>query len=266
MAIFMVTNNLTPEDVMQRGESISFPESVINFFKGDLGQPLGGFPQKLQKIILKTNKPYTDRPNAHLTPIDFEEEFTEFKKKFQKGFSRPIEFEDFLSYSLYPKVFEAAHEKYKLFGNTAILSTKNFFYPMKLREETMIELEPGKTIAVKLLSVGIPNDDGYRIVFFSVNGENRFVEIRDKSIDIKNVQNVKADPDDENQYGAPLQGMLYKVLVKKGQEVKANDPLFVLEAMKMENTVLALTSGKVKAINIKEGEMVMQDDLIITLG
>ncbi len=266
MAIFMVTNNLSPEDVMERGETISFPESVINFFKGDLGQPLGGFPKKLQKILLKSNKPYTDRPNAHLTPIDFDKEYTAFKKKFQKGFSRPIEFEDFLSYSLYPRVFEAAHEKYKLFGSTAILSTKNFFYPMKLREETMIELEPGKTIAVKLLSVGIPNDDGFRIVFFSVNGENRFVEIKDASVDVKNVQNIKADTEDENQYGAPLQGMLYKILVKKGQEVKANDPLFVLEAMKMESTVLAVGSGKVKNISLQEGTLVMQDDLIVTLS
>ena len=127
MAIFMVTNNLTPEDVMQRGEAISFPESVINFFKGDLGQPLGGFPKELQKIILKNNTSYTDRPNAHLEPIDFDSEFKVFRKKFQQGFTRPIEFEDFLSYSLYPRVFEDAHEKYKKYGNVAILATKISF-------------------------------------------------------------------------------------------------------------------------------------------
>jgi len=102
MAIFMVTNDLTPEDVMQRGDEISFPESVINFFKGDLGQPTGGFPKKLQKIILKNVKPYKNRPNAHLEPIDFEKAFEKFRRKFQKGFTRAIEFEDFLSYSLYP--------------------------------------------------------------------------------------------------------------------------------------------------------------------
>ena len=265
MAIFMVTNNLTPEDVMERGDEISFPESVINFFKGDLGQPVGGFPVKLQKIILKNHKAYKDRPNAHLEPINFDEEYQAFKKKFQKGFTRAIEIEDFLSYTLYPKVFEQAHENYKLYGNLALVPTKNFFYGMKLQEETLIELEPGKTIIVKLLSVGIPNEDGMRTVFFKVNGENRFVEVLDKSLNIKKEENIKIDTVDTNQIGAPLQGSLYKVLVKKGQEINENDPLFVIEAMKMETTVVAIRAGKVKSVTLKEGSMVKQDDLIVTI-
>lgn len=265
MAIFMVTNNLYPEDIMERGESISFPESVINFFKGDLGQPLGGFPKELQRIVLKNTTAYTERPNAHLKPIDFDSDFGVFRKKYQKGFTRPIEFEDFLSHILYPRVFEDAHEKYKLYGNTAILSTENFFYGMKLQEEATIELEPGKSILVKLLSVGIPDENGMRIVFFSVNGENRFVEIRDKSIEVKKEVHIKADEQNENQYGAPLQGSLYKVLVKKGQEVKKNDHLFIIEAMKMETTITANKDGKVKSVSLKPGTMVMKGDLIITL-
>ncbi|UAB81706.1 pyruvate carboxylase [Marixanthomonas sp. SCSIO 43207] len=265
MAIFMVTNDLTPEDILQRGKEISFPESVINFFKGDLGQPLGGFPKEVQKIILKNTQPYTDRPNAHLKPIDFKAEYASFRKKFQKGFSRPIEFEDFLSYSLYPRVFEQAHEKYKLYGNLAILPTKNFFYGMKLREEAIIELEEGKTIIVKLLSVGIPNDEGVRIVFFSVNGENRFVEIKDKAVKVEKEIHTPADPEDNNQYGAPLQGMLYKMLVKKGQTVEEGSPLFVIEAMKMETTVTANSSGKVKSITLKPGTMLMKGDLVVTI-
>lgn len=265
MAIFMVTNDLTPEDILDKGETISFPESVINFFKGDLGQPLGGFPKQLQKVILKNTKPYTERPNAHLEPIDFDAEFKSFKKKYQKGFTRPIEFEDFLSYSLYPRVFEQAHEKYKLYGNVSILPTANFFYGMKLREEIMIELQPGKTITVKLLSVGIPNEDGYRIVFFSVNGENRFVEIKDKAIKVEKVAHVKVDPEDENQFGAPLQGSLYKVLVKKGEKIKKNDPLFVIEAMKMESTVTATKAGTISSIALQPGTMVMKGDLVVSL-
>jgi pyruvate carboxylase len=266
MAIFMVTNNLTPKSVMQYGEEISFPESVINFFKGDLGQPVGGFPKKLQNIILKNKKPYSNRPNAHLAPIDFTEEYAAFKKKFQKGFTRAIEIEDFLSYTLYPKVFEAAHENYKNYGNLAMIPTQNFFYGMKLREETLIELEPGKTIIIKLLSVGIPNDEGMRTVFFKVNGENRFVEILDKSLTITKEENIKVDVENTNQIGAPLQGLLYKILVKKGQEIKENDPLFIIEAMKMESTVTAFKAGKVKSITLKEGSMVKQDDLIITMA
>ena len=265
MAIFMVTNNLTTEDVINRGDEISFPESVISFFMGDLGQPFGGFPKKLQKIILKNKKPYTNRPNAHLEPIDFEVEYAAFKKKFQKGFTRAIEMEDFLSYTLYPKVFEQAHENYKKYGNLTLVPTKNFFYGMKLREEILIELEPGKTVIIKLLSVGIPNEEGIRTVFFKVNGENRFVEILDTSLNIKIEENTKIDTADTNQIGAPLQGSLYKVLVKKGQDVKENDPLFVIEAMKMETTVTAFKSGKVKSITLKNGSMVKQDDLILTL-
>ena len=265
MAIFMVTNNFTPEDVMQRGEEISFPESVINFFKGDLGQPVGGFPAKLQKIILKNHKAYKDRPNAHLEPINFDVEFAAFKKKFQKGFTRAIEIEDFLSYTLYPKVFEQAHENYKRYGNLALVPTKNFFYGMKLREETSIELEPGKTIIVKLLSVGIPNEDGMRTVFFRVNGENRFVEVLDTSLNIKKEEHIKIDTTDVNQIGAPLQGSLYKVLVKKGQDIKENDPLFIIEAMKMETTVVAFKAGKVKSVTLEEGSMVKQDDLVVTI-
>ncbi|WP_299115921.1 pyruvate carboxylase [uncultured Winogradskyella sp.] len=264
MAIFMVTNNLTPEDIMQRGEEISFPESVINFFRGDLGQPSGGFPKALQKIILKDKIPYTNRPNAHLKPIDFDKEYKAFKDTYQKGFTRAIEMEDFLSYTLYPKVFDKAHENYKNYGNVALIPTKNFFYGMKLREETLITLEPGKTVIVKLLSVGIPNDEGKRIVFFKVNGENRYVEVLDKSLNIKKQENVKIDTEDSNQIGAPLQGSLYKVLVKKGQAIKENDPLFVIEAMKMETTVTAHKAGKIKSITLDEGSMVKQDDLIIT--
>ncbi len=265
MAIFMVTNDLTPEDVMQGGGAISFPDSVIDFFKGDLGQPVGGFPKKLQKIVLKNTKPYKNRPNAHLEPIDFDTAFQKFQKKFQKGFTREIEFEDFLSYSLYPRVFEQAHEQYKKYGNLAVLPTKNFFYGMKLHEEALIELQPGKTIVVKLLSVSSPNEEGIRMVFFRVNGENRFVEVEDKSLDIKKEVNVKADAEDPNQVGAPLQGSLYKVLVKKGQKVKENDPLFIIEAMKMETTVTAIKAGKVKSVTLTSGIMVMQDDLVLTL-
>ena len=265
MAIFMVTNNLTPEDVMQRGDSLSFPDSVIQFFRGDLGQPLGGFPKDLQKIILKNDQAYTDRPNEHLKPIDFTKEYRDFVKKYQVGFTRPIEFEDFLSYSLYPRVFEDSHRKYKLYGNIAILATEQFFYGMKPQEEVIIDLEPGKSILVKLLSIGTPNEDGIRIVFFSVNGENRFVKIKDNSIESQKEEHVKANEEDDNQYGAPLQGNLYKVLVKEGQTVKQNDHLFIIEAMKMETSIVANRDGKIKSITLEPGTMVMKGDLILTM-
>ena len=136
---------------------------------------------------------------------------------------------------------------------------------MKLQEEAIIELEPGKSILVKLLSVGIPDENGMRIVFFSVNGENRFVEIKDKSVEVKKEVHVKADEKDPNQYGAPLQGSLYKILVKKGQVVQKNEHLFIIEAMKMETSITANKAGKIKSIALKPGTMVMKDDLVITM-
>jgi len=264
MAIFMVTNNLTPEEVMERGKEISFPESVVNFFKGDLGQPTGGFPEKLQKIILKDKTPYKKRPNAHLDPIDLEKEYEAFLKKFQKGFARTIEFTDFLSYQLYPKVFEDAYNNFKKYDHVGIIPTKNFFYGMDLNEETLIELAPGKTIIVKLLSVGPANEDGIKTVFFKLNGQTRFVDVTDKSLNIVKEENIKAELSDPKQIGAPLQGMLSKILIKKGQKVSKNEALFIIEAMKMETNVVAIENSTVKSINLKEGSMVGQDDLVIT--
>jgi pyruvate carboxylase len=136
---------------------------------------------------------------------------------------------------------------------------------MKLREEILIELEPGKTVIIKLLSIGIPNDDGIRTVFFKVNGENRFVEILDTSLNIKKTENTKIDTSNPEEIGAPLQGSLYKVLVKKGQVIKENDPLFIIEAMKMETTVTASKAGTVKSVTLEAGSMVKQDDLVVTL-
>ena len=142
---------------------------------------------------------------------------------------------------------------------------KSFFFGMEVGEEILIDLQPGKTIIVKLLSVSKPNEEGIRIVFFKVNGENRLVEIKDKSLNIIKDENLKVDAGDINQLGAPLQGLLYKVLVKKGQEIKKNDHLFVIEAMKMETTVTATKPGKVKSVVLKPGAMVLKDDLVLTL-
>ena len=170
MAIFMVANNLTPQDVLDKGHEISFPESVISFFKGDLGQPEGGFPKELQKIILKDKKAYTARPNEHLESVDFEKGFEEFIAKFQKGFTRELELEDFLSYLLYPKVYAEAFKGFKKYGDVSTLPTPNYFYGMKIHEEIMVKIAEGKTLLIKLLSVGEPNQEGKRTVFFKVNG------------------------------------------------------------------------------------------------
>ncbi len=265
MALYMVTNNLSKEDIFERGEDLSFPESVKAFFRGDLGQPHGGFPKKLQKIILKGTEPYTDKPNAHLAPVNIDEEFDAFVKKYQKGFARELEIEDFLSYKLYPKVWDNAIENFKKYGNLHVVPTKNFFYGMKPNEETIVDIDEGKSVIIKLLSIGEAKEDGVRTVFFKVNGQNRFVEIQDKSLKVEKVENTKIDPENPNQVGAPLQGLLSKIFVKRGQEVNKNEPLFVIEAMKMETTITASGAGKVKSITLKEGTLVNAEDLVLTL-
>ena len=266
MALYMVSNGLSKADVMERGDTISFPESVQAFFLGDLGQAVGGFPKALQKIILKDRKPYTNRPNAHLDPVDLDAEFEEFLKKFQPKFDRELVFTDFLSSKLYPKVYEDAWNIHLKYGDVARIPTRNFFFGMKLNEETIIEIGPGKSIIVKLLSIGPPNEDGVRTVFFKINGQTRNIDVVDRSLDIEKVENPKAESDNPKHIGAPLQGLLSKIMVKKDQKVKKNEPLFVIEAMKMETTITAPQGIKIKSLNLKEGSMVNAEDLVITLA
>ncbi|WP_074408859.1 MULTISPECIES: pyruvate carboxylase [Aquimarina] len=265
MAQYLVSNNLTIEDVKERGDTISYPQSVVSLFKGELGQPVGEFPKDLQKSILKDQKPFTNRPNAHLEPVDFETEFTEFVKIFKKGMGRELDITDFLSYKLYPKVFTGAYNHHLKYGNVMTIPTKNFFYGMVPGEEIIIKLDKGKILLIELISVGEPHDDGKVTVFFKVNGQTRNVEIQDHSIKVDKVIHAKIDKADAKQIGAPLQGSLSSVLVKTGQEVKKNDPLFIIEAMKMETTITANEDAVIKKIVLKSGTMVNADDLVIML-
>ncbi len=265
MAQFMISNELTVDDVLTKGETISFPQSVINFFKGDLGQPAGGFPKELQKIVLRDVQPYTSRPNANLEPIDFDAEFKKFKRKFRKGMGRSLEITDFLSYKLYPKVFTDAYNNHIKYGNVVNIPTKNFFFGMEKNEEIMVDLEPGKRILVSLMQKSDPDVHGNVSIFFKINGQMRNVVIKDTSIKSEIKENQKADANNDKEIGAPLQGLLSRVLVKKGEEVKENQPLFIIEAMKMETTVTAVTKGVVNKIQLKSGSLVNTDDLVLIL-
>ncbi len=265
MAQYLVSNHLTVQDVLERGDTISFPQSVVSFFRGDLGQPVGGFPKDLQKLILKDEKPYTDRPNAHLEPIDFDKEYADFRKIFENDLGRAIDFTDFLSYKLYPKVFLDAYNKHLKYDSLINLPTKNFFYGMERGEEIIIELEKGKTLLITLASIGKPNENGMVTVYFKVNGQGRSVQIKDESIKVDKIEYIKADKNNSNEIGAPLQGMLSTVLVKKGEKVSKNQPMFIIEAMKMETTITAIEDATIKKIVLKAGVMVNSDDLILTI-
>ncbi|MCW5908871.1 MAG: pyruvate carboxylase [Chitinophagales bacterium] len=259
MALFMTSNNLTEKDVYEKGDTLSFPDSVKQLFRGDLGQPYGGFPKALQKIILKDIVPYSDKPNAHLGPIDFDREMAEFKKKYDDK----VTMEDFLSYKMYPKVFDEFYKFRKHFGDVMYLPTPAFYYPMKPNEEIIVTIEPGKNLLVRFRYVGEPNEDGMRDVFFQINGQTRNVSVRDSSIKVQKADHYKAKA--ANEIGAPLQGKLIGVLVKEGEEVRKNQPLFVIEAMKMESTITAPANGKVSKVYLQEGVMVEQDDCVVSL-
>ncbi|PWJ40236.1 pyruvate carboxylase [Sediminitomix flava] len=261
MALFMTSNDLNAEDVVKRGSKLSFPESVKSLFRGELGQVHGGFPKELQKAILGDEKPFTGRPNEHLEPVDFEQEFEEFKQKYDKYCT----FLDFLSYKLYPKVYDNFKKHLEVYGNVSRIPTKAFFYGMKIGEEISISLRKGKEILVTLLYVSEPTEDGFREVTFSLNGKTRTLMVKDHSLVIESSSNQKANSDILEEVGSPLQGRIAAVLVKKGQEVKENDALFVIEAMKMESTISAPKDGTVGSIYLDKGALVEQDDLVIRL-
>ncbi len=260
MAMFMTSNGYSKEDILTKGGDFSFPDSVINFFKGEIGQPHGGFPAALQKIILKDQKAFTDRPNEHLAPVDFDKEFKQFKKEFGKHKTDL----DFLSYKLYPKVYKDFHEFNETNGDVWVIPTKTFFYGMEQNEEIMVEISPGKTIIVKYLNITAPDADGNCQIYFKLNGQNRHIQVKNENLGIETKSNRKVAS--ENEIGAPLQGKLTKVLVKVGDVVDKNTPLFLIEAMKMESTVVAPIKGKVSEIVLGENQMVHQDDVVVVLS
>jgi pyruvate carboxylase len=259
MALFMTSNNLKPEDVIAKGAHISFPESVKEFFKGDLGLPVGGFPKELQEIILKGEKPFESRPNDYLESINIVSDFREFQSKYGIHYTLL----DYLSYKMYPKVFESYYHHHEQFGDVSAIPTPAFFYGLKNNEEILVKIASGKTIIVKMLYCSEPDETGMRTVSFELNGQTRRVQVKDNSIKSTQASHKKVDKD--RQIGAPLQGKLGSVLVNVGDQVKENTPLFVIEAMKMETTITSNYNGKVKAIYLPEGEMVQQDDLILEL-
>ncbi len=259
MAMFMTSNGYSKDDIVEKGDTISFPDSVKAFFRGDLGQPHGGFPKKLQKMVLKGEKPYKDRPNAHLEPVDIEKEFKDFLMEFDY-----CNFTDFLSFKLYPKVFRDYYDHYRNYAEVRTLPTPAFFFGLKPNEEILVTIDNGKSLLIKFLNISAPNEEGIRTVFFKLNGQTRSVDVEDKTLATEKVLHLKAEK--ETDIGAPLQGSLSKILVKEGDKVDINTPLFIIEAMKMESTITSPLKGTVKKVHLKEKTMVEQDDLVVELA
>ena len=259
MAMFMTANDLDKTAVLQKGDSLSFPDSVKALMRGDLGQIAGGFPADIQKMILKNEEAYTNRPNAHLKPIDFDTEMIDFHQKFDSSLS----IKDFISYKLYPKVFSDYYEHFQQYGEIKLLPSLPFFYGLQPNEEIIVTLAKGKNIIIKYLNQTEPNEKGYRVVFFDLNGQSRSIEVRDQSLTSTIQENQKVTTD--AQIGAPLQGSLSQILVKEGDKIEVNTPLFIIEAMKMESTVTSPLSGTVTKIYLNEKTLVEQNDLVLEI-
>jgi len=261
MALFMVQNELDEKSVLVRGTSIDFPESVIEFFEGYIGQPYGGFPKELQKIILKERQAITVRPGELLEDADF----GKLQKELNAKLERPVTSHEVLSYALYPKVFEEFSVTNKLFGDLSVIDTPEFLYGMRLGEEIEVEIEKGKTLIVKLVSISEPQSDATRVIYFELNGQPREVIIEDMNVESVAVRKQKADSSNETHIAATMPGTVLKVATSIGAKVKRGEHLLITEAMKMETTIQAPFDGVVKDIYVTAGESISTGDLLVEL-
>lgn len=259
MAMFMTANDLDEKDVMAEGDTLAFPESVIDLFSGKLGQMEGGFPAELAAMVLKGKKPLAGPPGAALDPVDFEVDFAAFKEEFDDKLTEL----DFLSYEMYPEVFRGFYEHQKEFGDVHYLPTQAFFYGLGQGDEIVVKLQRGKTIVIRYIYRSHTDENGYCRVTFELNGQARSVQVRDETVVPKTAANRKAV--EHNEIGSPLMGRLASVLVAPGDAVDKDTPVFVIEAMKMETTITAPIASTIKAVHLQAGELVGQGDLVIEL-
>jgi pyruvate carboxylase len=263
MALFMVTNNLTAADVLDPSKKLSFPKSVVEMMQGAIGVPQGGWPKVLQKIILDSAgvKPYKGRLSAQLPKADLKKVRRELSEKLH----REVNDNDVMAYLMYPQVYTEFQEHLRQYSDTSVLPTPTFFYGMQTGEEVNVELEPGKTLVVRFLTVGEPHEDGTRTVFFELNGQPREVRVVDRSLEGNLHKQPKADPDNAKHVGAPMPGKISTITVKPGQPVKEGEKLLSIEAMKMETAVYAPRNAKVASIEVKLGTTVTAGDLLVIL-
>ena len=261
LAIFMVQNDLTPENIVEKGAALSYPDSVVSYFKGMMGQPAWGFPKDLQKIVLKGEEPITVRPGSLLPPADFEAA----KEHLRKVCGHEPSERDVISWLTYPKVLEDYFKNRAEYGYLTRLGSHVYFHGLAVGETNRVNIEDGKTLVIKYLGLGDANEDGTRVVQFELNGMRREINVQDKHAKASVHAVEKADPDDPMQVGASIPGAVSKVLVKKGDEVKENDVLLIIEAMKMETSVVARADGVVGEVKVEAGDSVIAGQLLMKL-
>lgn len=260
MTMFLVTRGIKPQDVLNlEPGSTPFPESVIDMLAGGLGEPMGGWPKKLQKVVLGDRKPLKGRPGKNVKALNFNQK----RKELAQEFKKEIQDDDLFSYLMYPQVYAGFVEKVREFSRLSVLPTPAFFYGMSAGEEIEFDIEEGKTLFVKLVNIGDVDRDGYRTLTFELNGMTRELRIQDRSVKAVEEPRAKADPADKGQIGAPIPGVVTALAVSVGAKVKSGDKLLTLEAMKMQSTVYSATDGVVQEIGVKVGDNVDAKDLLI---
>jgi pyruvate carboxylase len=266
LAIFMVKNDLTPENIVEKAKNMAFPDSVVSYFKGMMGQPEGGFPKDLQEIVLKGEEAITVRPGELLPPEDFGKIETYLKEKYK---FTPCK-KDVISYALYPDVFEAYIKSILEYGDVSRMGSDVFFHGLAEGETSEIEIAEGKTMIVQLVKIGDLDAEGNRTLDFEINGNRREIKIKDKTERIisnsgKDDSSKMADPDNKLEVGASIPGTIIKVLVKEGDGVKEGDSLLVVEAMKMETNIVASSAGTIESVLVSEGQQVKTGELLVKL-
>lgn len=262
MALMMVTQGLSREEVEDPSKDIAFPASVIEMMRGNLGQPPGGWPKNLQKKVLKKEKPFTVRPGEKLEPVDMEAIKAELKKELE-GYA--VNDDELTAYTIYPKVFLDYMGRRRTYGPVWSLPTPVFFWGMEVGEQISVEIDPGKTLEIRLVAIGNSREDGDVKVFFELNGQPRSIMVPDRSVQNLVTKRKKKEAGNKKQIGAPMPGSVATVAVSKGDEVNLGDLILTIEAMKMETAIHADIAGIVEAVYVTPGDQIDAKDLMVEL-
>ncbi len=259
MALAMVSAGWTREEIEDPDHDIAFPESVVQLFRGDIGQPPNGFPEALQKKILKGAEPLTTRPGAVLPPADLDAERADAEHKVERQLSD----EEFCSYLMYPRVFTDYAARRRDHGPVHVLPTPIFLYGMTPGQEIAVDIEHGKTLVIRFQTVGETDDEGNVRVFFELNGQPRIVRVANRAVADTVVRHKKAEDGNPDHVPAPMPGMVASVAVKAGQQVASGDLLLTIEAMKMETAIHAQRDGVIGEVTAPVGTQVDAKDLLV---
>ncbi|MGR3759843.1 pyruvate carboxylase [Roseobacteraceae bacterium NS-SX3] len=262
MALMMVSQNLTRAEVEDPKTEVSFPDSVVDMMRGNLGQPPGGFPEGIVKKVLKGEEPNLERPGKHLEPVDLEATRAELSKQLE---GKAVDDEDLNGYLMYPKVFLDYMGRHRQYGPVRTLPTRTFFYGMEPGEEITAEIDPGKTLEIRLQAIGETDDKGEVKVFFELNGQPRVIRVPNRLVKASTEQRKKAEQGNPNHIGAPMPGVVATVAVQPGQQVHEGDLLLTIEAMKMETGLHAERDAVVAAVHVQPGGQIDAKDLLVEL-